>query len=516
MNDFKNYGYAFLASVLTIGNTTAQSVANKASKENPNLFLFIADDWSAPHAGVYGDKTVKTPTIDYVARNGVMFMNAYCAAPTSTSSRAAVLTGRYSHSLQAAGNLWSMFPKDIKTYAATLYDNGYEVGYTKKGWGPGVYEEGAWAENPAGNYETDFKKFVQRAQEENKPFCFWYGSKYPHRPYEKGKGEENGIDPRKVEVPAFLPDNMETRIDLSDYYYAVERMDYELCEALKVLEEAGELNNTLIIITSDNGMPFPRAKASLYDSGTRMPFIVMWADKIKPGIISHELVSLTDIAPTFLNAAGIDVPGNMHGKSLLPYLINHEPLNRIFINGGRERHGYKARPNHGSYPIRMIRTEDYLLIHNFRPDRWPGGDPINPYNQERGYGDVDGSPTKEYMLDHKDEAEMRPYFERAFAKRPEYELYNLKEDPYQFVNLAGDKKYAKQMKEMKKALTEWMKETDDPRAVSDTDIWDTYPYYGKGGVANDKGNVKKAERMKKGNNKNRKRRNYKVNQEEKL
>ena len=509
MRKLFNYGCAAIASSLVVGNAVAQS-QKRMDKDRPNLFLFIADDWSAPHAGVYGDKTVKTPAIDYVAQNGVTFMNAYCAAPTSTSSRAAVLTGRYSHALQAAGNLWSMFPKDIKTYTSTLSDNGYEVGYTKKGWGPGVYEEGAWAENPAGNYSDNLKKFVQKAQSESKPFCFWYGSKYPHRPYEKGKGEENGIDPRTVEVPAYLPDNMETRIDISDYYYAVERMDYELHEALKILKESGELSNTLIIITSDNGMPFPRAKASLYDSGTNMPFIVMWADKINPGQVSQELVSLTDIAPTFLEAAGLDIPQNVHGKSLLPYLMRTEPLNREFINGGRERHGYKARANHGGYPVRTVRTGDYLLIRNFRPDRWPSGDPVNPYNNERGYGDVDGSPTKNYMIDRKDDPDMNPYFKRAFDKRPEYELFNVKKDPYQFVNLANDKAYAKILKKMKQKMDRWMKETEDPRAISDTDIWDTYPYYGKGGVADGKGNVKKAEREKKGN---KKRRILKIEQE---
>lgn len=509
MKNYFNYGCAALATTLTVGTVTAQT-EKRVDKERPNLFLFIADDWSAPHAGVYGDKTVKTPAIDYVAQNGVLFTDAYCAAPTSTSSRAAVLTGRYSHALKAAGNLWSCFPKDIKTYTWTLADNGYEVAYTKKGWGPGIYEEGAWAENPAGNYEPNLKKLVQRSQAEGKPFCYWFGSKYPHRPYEKGKGEENGIDPRKVEVPAFLPDNMETRIDISDYYFAVERMDHELQEALNVLKEAGELNNTLIIITSDNGMPFPRAKASLYDSGTHMPFIVMWGGKIRPGQISNELVSLTDIAPTFLDAAGLDIPKNIHGKSLLPHLTEGMPLNREFINSGRERHGYKARPNHAGYPVRTLRTADYLLIHNYRPDRWPGGDPVNPYNNERGYGDVDGSPTKEYMLDHKDEVTINPFFKRAFDKRPEYELFDVKKDPNQFKNLANNKKYSKILKKMKQAMEKWQKETEDPRIESDTDIWDTYPYYGKGGVADGKGNVNKAARQQKKGNLNKKRRNLKT------
>lgn len=496
-----NLGCMALASTLSVGSVAAQSVKS-AEQKHPNLFIFIADDWS-PHAGAYGDKIVKTPAIDYVAQNGVLFTNAFCAAPTSTASRGATLTGKYSHALKAAGNLWSMFPKDMPTYASTLAEKGYEVGYTKKGWGPGEYEEGAWADNPAGHYSDNLKKFVQNAQSGDKPFCFWYGSKYPHRPYEKGKGEENGFNPNTLIVPDYLPDNKETRTDLSDYYYAVERMDYELEEALKILKEAGELNNTLIIVTSDHGMPFPRAKASLYDSGSHIPFIMMWADKIKPGRVSEELVSLTDVAPTFYDAAGVTIPADVHGKSLLPYLVNNEPLNREFINGGRERHGYKARANHGSYPIRTIRSGNYLLIRNLRPDRYPGGDPVNAYNNERGYGDVDGSPTKTYMLDHKDDAAMKPFFDRTFGLRPEYELFDVKKDPDQFVNLAGDKKYAKTLKLLKEKMAKWMLNTQDPRATEDTDIWDTYPYYGKGGASEDEEAAKaaKAERKEKRANK---------------
>lgn len=488
MSKVFNYGCAALICSVSASGASAETV-KRAEKDRPNVFLFIADDWSAPHAGIYGDKTVKTPAVDYVARNGVLFTNAYCAAPTSTSSRASVLTGRYSHALQAAGNLWSCFPKDMKTYAWTLQDNGYEVGYAQKGWGPGVYEEGAWSDNPAGNYRPNFKKFVQKAQSDNKPFCYWYGSKYPHRPYPKGWGEMNGIDPQKVEVPPFLPDNAETRTDIADYYYAVERMDHELQEALTIMKEAGELNNTLIIVTSDNGMPFPRAKASLYDSGTHMPFIVMWADQIKAGSISDEQVSLTDIAPTFLDAANVQSKETMHGMSLLPYLINEEPMNRPFINGGRERHGYEARPNHGGYPVRTLRDGNYLLIHNIRPDRWPGGDPIAPKDGKRGYHDVDGSPTKEYMLNHIDDPDIHEHFLRAFAKRPEYELFDLNKDPNQFNNLASEKKYSKVLKRMKKQMEQWQKDTQDPRAFSDTDIWDTYPYYGKQGGQNNVKNV---------------------------
>jgi N-sulfoglucosamine sulfohydrolase len=479
MAKYIKLGGLALMSTLALSSTKAQP---KQVSTRPNLLLFIADDWSSPHAGILGDKTVQTPSFDYVARNGVLFSNAFTAAPTCTASRAAILTGKYSHAAGPAGDLWGLFPKNLPTYTSILNEAGYSVGYTKKGWGPGQFEEGGWADNPAGHYSDNFKKFVQESQSEHKPFCFWYGSKYPHRPYEKGKGEENGIDPRKVIVPEFLPNTEIGRIDMADYYYCVERLDYQLEEVIKILKEAGEFDNTLIIVTSDNGMPFPRAKASTYDSGTKMPFAVMWANKIKPGQTDDQLISTTDIAPTFLEAAEIIIPSDMQGKSLLPVMLRNETLDRQYVFSERERHAYKARPNHGSYPIRSLRSGDYLLIHNINPDRWPGGDPINPYNNQRGYGDVDGSPSKTYVIDNKDDKYIKPFFERSFNKRPEYELYDVTKDPYQINNLAKNSKHSEILKDLKVKLAKWMKDSKDPRANGETENWDNYPYFGKGGI----------------------------------
>lgn len=452
----------------------ASAPAQEAPPEKrPNLLLFIADDWSCPHAGAYGDPTVRTPAFDYVADHGMLFTRAFCAAPTSTASRAAVLTGRYSHACGSAGNLWSLFPRDLRTYTRMLDSAGYEVGYTKKGWGPGRFEEGGWADNPAGHYEDDLKRFIVRAQEEERPFCFWYGSRYPHRPYQRGKGEENGIDPRKVVVPPHLADTEVSRGDLADYYYFVERLDYELEETLRILRETGEADNTLVVVTSDNGMPFPRAKATLYDTGTHMPFAVMWGDRIAAGSRCDRFVSLVDICPTFLEAAGVPLPDDLHGRSLLPLLLRGTDTPRAEVFSGRERHGLNSQPGNISYPIRSVREGDFLLVHNIRP--WLAPD------------DVDGSPSKHELQRNPEDPYLRPFYDRSFAVRPEWELYDLRRDPQQFVNVADDRRYRSVLRRLRKRLERWQLETDDPRAGGqETEFFDTTPYFGKAGRKGDK------------------------------
>jgi len=278
-------------------------------------------------------------------------------------------------------------------------------------------------------------------------------------------------------------------MDMADYYYCVERLDYELYETLQILRETGEMDNTLIIVTSDNGMPFPRAKASLYDTGTQMPFAAMWGKRIGPGVTCNQLVDLVDIFPTFLTAAGLPVSKQAQGMNLLPVLLKNQPLRRDFVDSGRERHGYNARQDHVGYPSRSLRQADFLLIHNIKPDRYPGGDPVNPYNEQGGHSDVDSGPAKTEMIAQKDDPAMQPFYLRAFGLRPEWELYDVRKDPNQFLNLAADPKYAAKLKELQDKMNTWQEKTLDPRADGkDTKVFDSDLYFGKaGGDGDDSG-----------------------------
>jgi N-sulfoglucosamine sulfohydrolase len=447
----------------------AQPAPSRATR--PNILVAVADDWSWPHAGVYGDAVVKTPTVDRVAREGAMFTHAFAAAPSCTPSRAAILTGQYPHRLEEGSVLWGFLPKKFDVYPDLLEAAGYQVGFTRKGWGPGSFEPGGRTRNPAGPQFPDFAAFFTN-KPAGKSFCFWFGSQDPHRSYEKGSGQASGMRLDLIKVPPFLPDTPEVRSDLADYLFEVQRFDREVGEILQRLEAAGELDNTLVIITSDNGMPFPRAKANVYDAGTRVPFLMRWPGRVKAALSSDAFVNLSDIAPTVLEAAGLKPLAAMTGRSLLKVAAGQrdDGRDRVFLE--RERHA-NVRVGDLSYPVRAVRTRDYLYIRNLRPDRWPAGDP-QLYFSVGPFGDIDGGPSKTEVLGRRADR----FFSLATAKRPAEELYDLPLDPWQLANIADRAPYSRVRNQLRATLQEWMRKTGDPRATTDDDRWDKYPYYG--------------------------------------
>jgi N-sulfoglucosamine sulfohydrolase len=443
-----------------------------AQKKQPNIVFCIADDWGK-HAGVYGDKVVRTPTFDRLAREGVLFDNAFCGAASCTPSRATILTGRYPHQNEESGNLWSTLQTKLPNYTTILTQNGYQVGLQGKGWGPGDFKVGGYSNNPAGKNYKNFEDFLTQ-RTAGQPFCFWFGSSDPHRPYQKGTGKAAGLSAEAVKVPPYWPDNQEVREDILDYYFEVERFDREVGLIVKKLEEMGELDNTLIVMTSDNGMPFPRAKATVYDAGTNLPLMMYWKNQIKPQRTAS-FVSFIDLAPTFLEIAGVKVPDTMTGKSVWPLLNNQTKNHRNEVFVERERH---ANVRHGnlSFPVRAIRTKDYLYIQNLAPDRWPAGDP-QLWHSVGAYGDVDDGHTKQEIL--KDSIQYKAFYEWCFGKRLSEELYDLKNDPSQIKNVAQSTKYSKIKNELSLKLSTWRTQTQDPR-VANQAPFETYPYYGEG------------------------------------
>ncbi|MBP7050565.1 MAG: sulfatase [Phycisphaerae bacterium] len=453
-----------------------------AQSHRPNILFCIADDWSWPHASIAGDRVVKTPTFDAVAREGVLFSNAFVTAPSCTPSRGSIVTGQWHWRLEEGGNLWSTLPAKFPVYPDLLERAGYYVGCTRKGWGPGQHQPGGRARNPAGPSFKDFKTFLQ-ARPNGTPFCFWFGSHDPHRDYDWESGVKSGMKPEDVAVPPYLPDNEIVRKDLCDYYFEVQRFDREVGELLDLLREAGELDRTLVVITGDNGLPFPRCKSNLYDGGTRVPLAMRWPARAQGGRVVQDFVSLQDLAPTFLEAAGLTPPAAMTGRSLLAALASDgsgwiDPA-RDHVLTGKERHAWVRKGGLG-YPCRAIRTRDFLYIRNFEPQRWPAGDPTDggePYYPNRAYGDIDDSPTKTYMMKHRDDAQVKPLFEPAFEKRPAEELYDLHKDPYQLRNVASDPAYADTRKKLESSLLAELRATGDPRVLGGA-RFDDYPYYG--------------------------------------
>jgi N-sulfoglucosamine sulfohydrolase len=493
------------ASMIISGCTDASELTNnRASQKRPNILFCLADDWSWPHASIAGDKVVKTPTFDRVARQGVLFENAFVTSPSCTPSRGSILTGQWHWRLEEGGNLWSTLPAKFPVYPDFLEEAGYHVGYTRKGWGPGRDEPGGRKRNPAGLRFKDFRQFLD-ARPEGKPFCFWFGSQDPHRPYKWQSGIKSGMKLDDVQVPACFPDSEEIRTDICDYYWEVQRFDTEVGELLKMLEANGELDNTLVVISGDNGLPFPCCKSNLYDTGTNVPLAVRWPAAVKGGRIVEDFVSLADLAPTFLEAAGLKPPEEMTARSFLDILTSDKSgqvdQKRDHVLTGKERHVPAQESGMGGYPSRAIRTHEFLYIRNFKPDRWPSGYPAKyaesteiivskPKATNYGYSDTDASPTKAYMIKHRDDPKVHSLFELAFGKRPAEELYDLKKDPAQLDNVAGKLEYVKIQKKLAAELIAELKATKDPRVLGKGDMFDQYPYYG-GGVPIKSGNTKR-------------------------
>jgi len=268
------------------------------------VFFCLSDDQSYPHASAYGEPVIKTPVFDCIAREGVLFTHAYCAAPSCTPSRSAILTGQDIWRLGQGGQLFGTLPAEHPVYIELLSRAGYNVGYMDKGWAPGDVKAGGRISDPTGPRFKSFQEFFSKAPE-GKPWYFWFGSRDPHRGYRKGSGVNSGMDPAKVRVPEVFPDTPEVRSDICDYFYEIQRFDQQVGEMLKLIEQAGQLDNTLVVITSDNGMPFPRAKANLYDLGSRMPLAIRWPKRVPGGRTADDFVNLTDLAPMFLEAAGL-------------------------------------------------------------------------------------------------------------------------------------------------------------------------------------------------------------------
>lgn len=471
--------------------------AEANEKQRPNILVCIADDQSFPHTSAYGCNWVKTPAFDQVARQGVLFTNAFTPNAKCAPSRSCILTGRNSWQLEAAANHVPFFPAKFKIYAESLIENGYQVGYTAKGWAPGNpgMIDGkkrellgpVWSSIKTTpptkfisniDYAANFEAFLED-NHDGKPFCFWFGSTEPHRPYEfKAGALKGGKSTSEIDkVFGFWPDNDTVRNDLLDYAYEIEYFDSHVGKMLKILKEKGLLENTIVIITADNGMPFPRVKGNAYMLSNHLPLAIMWPNGIKnPGRKIEDFVSFTDFAPTFLEVAGInpDKSGmqKMEGKSLIPLLSEtQEGKFRDNMVIGKERTDL-GRPDDQGYPIRGIVTNEFLYLRNYHPERWPAGNP------ETGYMDCDGSPTKSFILNDRRMKGKSRYWDMNFGKYPYEELYQVSNNQECMENLAQKPEYADIKNQLIKQMTKKLKKDGDPRMFGKGDIFDTYPYSG--------------------------------------
>lgn len=505
-----------------------------------NILFAFADDWGR-YASAYAqhepaesvNHLLQTPNVDRIAQEGALFQNAFVPAPTCTPCRSSLLTGRYFWQTGLGAILvGAVWDETIPSYPLELEKAGYHIGHTYKVWAPGKtynapYGGKRTAYNEAGTKFNNFSHYVSErapavgveaakeellaetrqnfddflaARPQGQPFCYWWGPTNTHRTWEQGSGKALwGLEPDDLRgrMPHFLPDVPEVREDFSDYLGECQAVDAGLGVLIQRLEEIGELDNTLIVVSGDHGIPgMPRAKCNLYNIGCEVSLAIRWPGRVKPGRVIADFVNIMDLAPTFAEAAGVRLPQPVAGKSLVPLLERPESgqvePERTFVVTGRERHVNDARSGDLPYPQRSLRTKDFLYIINFEPDRWPMGDPKGlddldapapdfldlQWKTRTAYADLDASPTKAWMVYHRREDDVRPLFQLAFGKRPYVELYDLNKDPHYMNNVAGQTEYETMQQELHNKLLCVLREQEDPRIIEQPCRFEQPPYAG--------------------------------------
>lgn len=508
----------------------------KSEDKQPNILVIFADDWGL-YSDTYADKVdnapwnnfAPTPNLSKLANKGVVFTNAFVSSPQCTPARSSFLSGQAFYKTGLAAVQDGIWDYTRPSFPMLLRDEGYHAGYSSKVWSPGTPKDAPFGgtefeyENSGTDYDEfsqfvykkmsegmsaddakhilyeqvrgNFKTFLSQ-RKEKQPFLYWFGGRNPHREWIKGSGKtlwNINPDDLKGSMPPFLPDVHEVREDFADYFGEIRAFDEMIKVLLEILDETGESDNTIIMVSGDHGAPgFTHGKANLYDFGTKVPLVITWPNKIKPGRVVTDFVGLMDLAPTFLQAANADVPDTMEAKSLMPILQSDaqgrvDP-SRNWIVTGRERHVSTAREGNLPYPQRAYRTDDYLYIINFKPNRWPGGSPYNitethAPNQHKlehdtfiTHNDMDGGPTKAFIVLNRHAQEYAKYYDIAFAKRPMFELYDLHADPYNIHNLAGKHEYKDIQSHLHKSLMLHLKNGGDPRVIGDGSRFDRMPY----------------------------------------
>lgn len=512
--------------------TTLSSCKTKKEElKQPNILFAISDDQSWAHTSFAGCKFIETPAFDRVASEGIYFNNCFAGSPGCAPSRSSIVTGRYHWQNEQAGQHASSWMKKYVPFIDLLDSNGYVTGRTGKGVSPfryaGSEADSLWRATDAGgiehskityekgtpgddrtaggigstNYFENFKYFMENSRE-GKPFFFWYGANEPHRQFEQDSWKRNNKNLKDVHVEGFYPDHEIVRGDILDYAVEIEWFDLHLQRMLAYLEEIGELENTIVIVTSDNGMAFPRAKANGYEYGVHVPFAVRFPKDFPGGRIIDDPVNFADLAPTILELTGTSQEGMLpiSGKSIVQTLKSEKQgvvdPDKKYVFAGRERHSSSRYLNWG-YPQRMIRSKDYLLTWNLKPERWPAGAPqrivagttdeLWPmygidekgiHESDWAFTDIDAAPTKSYIIENMNNEKVRSFFDLALAKRPEFEMFNIKNDPFCLNNLAGNTDFADVEKEMISVLLEELKKSEDPRIVGpDKEVFDSYIRY---------------------------------------
>ncbi len=428
--------------VLACASPAIAPAAAPPAPNGPNFVVFIADDQGEGDLSCYGHPVLRTPNIDRLAAEGMRFDRAFLTISSCSPTRCSFLTGRYPHNT-GAEDLHDPLPADQKTLARYLRGAGYHCMSVGK-WHLGDAERPNWDRvvECAGCETADEALGLLKDRPQDKPFFFWVATKDPHRPFDDEAVSEPH-DPARVVVPPYLPDHPLIRKELAQYYDEITRFDGHVGLIRAELERQGVLDQTFVVYLSDNGMPFPRAKTTLYDSGIHTPLIVRYPPVVEPGSVHAGLVSTIDVAPTILELASVEQT-TMQGRSLIPMLEDPAATVREAIFAEADWHDFEQF-------TRAVRTERFLLVRNYYWDKplWNSVDSLNALTW------------KGFMEVHK-AGKLTPAQRFLFVEpRPFEELYDLKTDPYSLRNVVDDPKHRTELYKLRTMLDNWRVETDD-------------------------------------------------------
>ena len=452
--------FSLLSACLTV---TALGQADS----RPNIVLIIADDLAWDDLGCTGNPGVRTPNLDRLAEGGMQFTNAFLTISSCSPSRASLITSTYPHQTDAEQLHWPL-PADRLTFVELLKASGYWTAAAGK-WHLGdavkdrfdevreadvsgfqlptgkAAKAGKIVQKAVGDARSGCDQWVPllKSRPRNKPFFLWLAALDPHRDYDEGILEQPH-KPGDVRLPPYVADTFESRRDYALYYDEITRLDRFVGAVIAELKEQNAVDNTFVLFISDNGRPFPRDKTTLYDSGIKTPFIVHWPGRIDTGSRCNRLVSSVDIAPTFLELAGLSTPKVFEGRSFLLLLRNPKKSIRNFVFAERNWHDYEDR-------VRAVRNRRFKYIRNFYNDL-PNTPPADVVRSV-AYREMIRLRKEDRLVDAQKNTFMQP--------RAREELYDVQADPFELKNLAADPAQAKRLKRFRRTLAKWQQETGD-------------------------------------------------------
>ncbi len=414
--------------------------SQEPADSQPNIIVFVGDDLGWRDTGTYGNRFIRTPNIDRLARSGLKVELAFGTSPQCSPSRISMLSGKFPHNTRTE-DLHTPLPEAESILPSLLQARGYFTGHmAKTHYGPNAERQFQWY-SPA--IADSFPAFLNSAGD--RPFFLWVGFHEPHRPYRHTLPRHHY--PARVVVPPYLADTPETRQDLALYYDAIARMDEQIGRTLAELGRRKLRDNTLVVFLSDNGAPFPREKGTLYDAGTRTPLILTWA-RVVPArsVYRGGPVSTIDLAPTILELAGAAPPASMQGRSFWAMLSDPDSFTgRTHVFSERNWHDCDEHQ-------RAVRTSRFKLI---RTDAYTELPLCTA-------ADIGGSPSFQALRVQAKAGRLTAAQQRLFeAPRTRLELYDLATDPWELRNVADDPRYAKDVRELAAVLQKWMEESDD-------------------------------------------------------